>query len=158
MKRELLPAMLDSRANFITSFDKLFDQMMSDSFPSFGKNFGVEFFGKSSYPKCDVIDTSNSIQIKAEIPGLSKEEVDISVEKNVLTIRGSKNAETEDVSEDKTYIFKELKHSSFSRRFALGENLDSKNISAKFNNGILEINIPKLVKNEEEKTTKISIE
>ena len=75
-----------------------------------------------------------------------------------MTIRGSKNAETEDASEDKTYIFKELKHSSFSRRFALGENLDSKNISAKFNNGILEINIPKLVKNEEEKTTKISIE
>jgi HSP20 family protein len=132
--------------------------MMNDSFPSFAKDMGVDFFGKSSYPKVDIIDTPDSLEIRAEIPGLTKDEVEIEVDtNNVLSIRGSK--QTEEVTEkEKTYICKELKHSSFTRKFALGENLDGKTVSAKFKDGILEIEIPKLVKKEiEEPVRRIAI-
>lgn len=160
MKRNnsMLPSLLDSRGEFVSSFDKLFDRMINDSFPSFGRDFGVDFFNKSSFPKVDVVDTPTSIEILAEIPGLSRDEVEINVEKgNVLCIKGSRKSE-ETQEEGRTYIYKELKRSSFSRKFLLGENLDSKNVSAKFNNGILEIVIPKLTKTEEDGTYRVSID
>lgn len=160
MKRNnsMLPALLDSRSEFITSFDKLFDRMMNDNFPSFTRDFGVDFFGKSSYPKVDVIDTKYSVEIHAEIPGLNREDVEIKVENgNVLTIRGeNKNKETS--SEGRTYLYKELKHSSFVRKFALGENLSPRDIEAKFSNGILEIVIPKIQKKEEDDIIEVKIQ
>jgi HSP20 family protein len=150
MKRNLyLPSLLDSRSQFVTSFDKLFDQMMNDSFPTFTRDYGVEFFGKSAFPKVNVLDTTDSIEIHAEIPGLSKEEVEIKLEPgNILFIKGEKKPE-ETADKAKTYIIRELKHSSFVRRFILGENLNPKDMKAKFVNGVLEITIPKKEKKEE---------
>lgn len=158
MKRNpTLESLLGSRSEFVTSFDKLFDVMMNESFPSLGKDLGVDFFGKTSYPKVDVIDTANTVEIHAEIPGLSKDEVEIIVEEgNILSIKGNKIPRT-GIKEEKTYIYKELKHSSFTRKFQLGENLDGKKVSAKFNNGILVIEIPKIAK-KEDGTYKVNID
>ena len=149
MKRNnsLLPAFLDSRSSFVTSFDRLFDEMLNESFPSFGKEVGVDFFSKTAFPKVDVIDTPTEVEIQAEIPGLTKEDVEITVEKgNVLSIKGEKKSKIsqKDGDTERKYLYKELKHSSFCRKFSLGENLDGKNVSATFNNGILEIKIPKI--------------
>ena len=126
-----LPA---SRNDFLTPFDSMFDQMMGKAFPSFEKEFGVEFFGNNSYPKVDVIDTPKSIDFEAEIPGLSKDEVSVEVEKGILSISGNKRQD--ESTEDLTYIRKELKRSSFKRSFQLSNSLDTNKIKAKFNKTI----------------------
>jgi HSP20 family protein len=144
-----LPA---SRNDFLTPFDSMFDEMIGKAFPSFEKEFGVEFFGNNSYPKVDVIDTPESIEFEAEIPGLSKDEVSVEVEKGILSISGNKRSGSS--SEDLTYIRKELKRSSFKRSFQLSNFLNAAKIEAKFENGLLLITVPKI---KPEKPQKIKI-
>lgn len=141
-----------SRNDFLTPFDSLFDEMVTKAFPSFSEEFGVNFFGSNSYPKVDVIDSSDSIEFEAEIPGLSKDEVSVDVEKGVLSISGQKRQSDENNS--KTYIRKELKRSSFKRSFKLSESLNHEKIKAKFENGLLLISVPK---KKPEKSKKIKI-
>lgn len=159
MKRNsLLETLLDSRTEWVTSLDKVFDTMINTSFPSFTKDFGVDIFGKASFPKVDILDTPNAVEIHAEIPGIHKDNVEVKVEPgNVLCIKGSRGEETAD--ETKKYVLRELKRSSFCRKFLIGDNLDSKKVSAKFTNGVLEITIPKVnLSPQEEQTVKVTIE
>tara|TARA_R100000808_G_scaffold24873_1_gene58955 strand:- start:2936 stop:3418 length:483 start_codon:yes stop_codon:yes gene_type:complete len=130
-----------SRDEFLTPFDALFDNVIGKAFPSLAEDFGVGFFEKNSYPKVDVIDHDDKITIEAEIPGLTKEEVSVDLEENVLTVSGLKHSHTEDTNT--RYIRKELKRSSFKRSFKLGSNFNSKKIKADFSNGILLISVPK---------------
>jgi HSP20 family protein len=130
-----------SRDEFLTPFDALFDNVIGKAFPSLAEDFGVGFFEKNSYPKVDVIDHDDKITIEAEIPGLTKEEVSVDLEENVLTVSGLKHSHAEDTNT--RYIRKELKRSSFKRSFKLGSNFNSKKIKADFNNGILLITVPK---------------
>jgi len=131
---------LTHRDEFLTPFDSLFDDLLTEAFPSLSQNLGVGFFNKGSYPKVDVIDHKDNVTIEAEIPGLSKEDVSVELEDNVLTISGSKQ---DTVNEGATYIRRELKRSSFKRSFTLGENIDTSKIDAGFENGILTVLIPK---------------
>lgn len=131
---------LTHRDEFLTPFDSLFDDLLTEAFPSLSQNLGVGFFNKGSYPKVDVIDHKDNVTIEAEIPGLSKEDVSVELEDNVLTISGNKQ---DTVNEGATYIRRELKRSSFKRSFTLGENIDTSKIDAGFENGILTVLIPK---------------
>ena len=149
LNTKLIPA---NRDEFLTPFDSIFDEMLAKSFPSFSEDFGVRFFGNQSYPKVDIIDLGQKLSIEAEIPGLSKEEVSVDYEDNTLSIVGSKRSETLDDS--KKYIRKELKRSGFKRSFHLDDTFDSKKIKAKFENGLLIIDIPK---KHPEKSKKIKI-
>jgi len=143
------------RKEFLTPFDKFFDDFFVNSFPDISKELGVGFFEKQSFPKVDIIDYDDKIDIEAEIPGLSKDDVDVSVSDNVLTITGKKSEPSPEDS-TKRYIRKELKHSSFKRSFTLGENIDVENLSAKFEYGLLTISLQK-VKPVKPKTKKIQI-
>ena len=87
---------------------------------------------------------------KSRLPAL-----DIEVEDGVLTISGEKSRGMFDETKAKV-LRRELKHSSFKRQFELGEELDGKNISAKFEDGILSIDIPK-IEPEKPKTNKVKI-
>ncbi len=135
----MLPAF--SRDEFLTPFDSFFDNVVGQLYPSFGREVGVEFFGNNSYPKVDVIDHDDKITIEAEIPGLSKDEVSVDLEENVITVSGLKHSHTEDTST--RYIRRELKRSAFKRSFKLGENLNLKKVKADFQNGVLLISVPK---------------
>ena len=130
------------RNEFLTPFDKLFDDLFTSSFPDISKELGVGFFEKQSFPKVDIIDYDTEIEIEAEIPGLTKEDVDVSINENILTISGNSSNETQSNSKLK-YIRKELKHSSFRRSFTLSENIDINRLKAKFENGLLKIKLPK---------------
>lgn len=144
-----LPSIFKHRGNFVDSFDRVFDQVIAKSFPSFSDDFGIDFFNKSSYPKVDVVDYKDKIQINSEIPGLLKKDINIEVKDDILTISGNKHDKTES-NGNGTYLYKELKHSSFRRSFTLNKNLNLENIKAKFENGMLEIVIPKIDKVEDE--------
>ena len=128
-----------NRDEFLTPFDKVFDELMTKTFPAFHEETGVSF-NKGAYPKVNVYEHDDKISIVAEIPGLDKKNVSVEVEDQVLTISGDKHGF--DDSGGKC-ITRELKQSAFTRSFNLGEYLDGKNVSAKFKDGMLSISIPK---------------
>ena len=128
-----------NRDEFLTPFDKIFDQLMNKQFPAFQEEVGVSF-NKGAYPKVNVYEYDDKVGIVAEIPGLDKKNVSVEVEENVLTISGDKHG-FED--EGAKCITRELKHSSFKRSFNLGDTLNGDDVSANFKDGMLSISIPK---------------
>jgi HSP20 family molecular chaperone IbpA len=128
-----------SRDEFLTPFDKVFDTMMEQAFPSFKEDVGVSF-NQGAYPKVNVYEYDDKIGIVAEIPGLDKKNVSVEVEDQVLTIAGDKHGFEDNGAK---CITRELKHSSFKRSFNLGEHLDGEDVSASFKDGLLSIAIPK---------------
>jgi HSP20 family protein len=129
------------RDDFLTPFDKMFDQMVETQFPDVVKSVGVKPYAGSAYPKVNVYEYEDKIGIVAEIPGLNKKQLDVEVVEGVLTISGDKHSTFND--EGAKVIRRELKQSSFKRSFELGELLDGENISASFKDGILSVSIPK---------------
>ena len=129
-----------NRDEFLTPFDKIFDQLIDKSFPNFKEETGVSF-NQGAYPKVNVYEYDDKVGIVAEIPGLDKSNVTVDVEDGVLTISGDKHGF--DDSGGKC-ITRELKQSSFKRSFNLGEHLDGEDVTAKFKDGMLSISIPKV--------------
>jgi|TARA_B100001939_G_scaffold346944_1_gene367098 HSP20 family protein len=146
---------LKNRNNFLTPFDRLFDEMIETSFPEVSNTVGVKPFTNSSYPKVNVYEYDDKVGVIAEIPGLSKKDIGVEVEDGVLTIKGNKHHGLFDEAKA-TILRKELKHSSFSRSFTLGSELDGDDIKANFKDGLLSVEIPKL-KPVEPKVTKVKI-
>ena len=142
------------RDTFLTPFDRMFDQVINAQFPEIEKQIGVKPYQGTAYPKVNVYEWDTKIGVIAEIPGLSKKDLSVEVTDGILTISGDKH-KLFDVGDAKV-IRRELKESSFKRQFELGEELDGKNISAKFEDGILSIEIPK-IEPETPKTNKVKI-
>ena len=132
------PAHLN-RDEFLTPFDKVFDHLMEQTFPTFKEDVGVSF-NKGAYPKVNVYEYDDKVGIVAEIPGLDKKNVSVEVEDNVLTISGDKHGFEDDGAK---CITRELKHSSFKRSFNLGDHLNGDDVSANFKDGMLSVSIPK---------------
>ena len=128
-----------NRDEFLTPFDKIFDELMTKTFPAFQEEVGVSF-NQGAYPKVNVYEYDDKIGIVAEIPGLDKKNVTVDVEDGVLTISGDKHGFDSDGGK---CITRELKQSSFKRSFNLGDHLNGEDISAKFKDGMLSISIPK---------------
>ena len=142
------------RDSFLTPFDRMFDQIISTQFPEIEKQVGVRPYQGTAYPKVNVYEWDTKVGVIAEIPGLSKKDLSVEVTDGVLTISGDKQS-TFDVKDAKV-VRRELKQSSFKRQFELGEELDGESISAKFEDGILSIEIPKKTP-EKPKTNKVKI-
>ena len=131
------------RDEFITPFDRLFDQIMDTHYPEVTDQIGVKPYQGSAYPKVNVYEYDDKVGIVAEIPGLTKKQLNVEVEDNVLTISGDKHSVWDDAKAK--VLRRELKQSSFKRSFTLGELLDGDDISANFKDGVLSIEIPKSV-------------
>ena len=128
-----------NRDEFLTPFDRVFDELVNKTFPTFQEETGVSF-NKGAYPKVNIYEYDDKIGIVAEIPGLDKKNVSVEVEEDVLIISGDKHGFDSDGGK---CITRELKQSAFTRSFNLGEHLDGTNVSAKFKDGMLSISIPK---------------
>jgi len=105
-------------------------------------------------PLVNIYENTNSFKIEMALPGLKKEELSIEVEKNILTIKTVKSEKSED---DKNVILKEFDFSNFEKKYTLSKDLDLENIIAKFENGIMEIEIPKKQISNEATSKKITI-
>ena len=130
------------RDEFLTPFDKVFDKMLETNFPEVIDQVGVTPYSNSAYPKVNVYEYDDKVGIVAEIPGLDKKQLEVSVEEGVLTISGDKHSAFE--NEGAKVLRRELKQSSFKRQFELGELLDGENIKASFKDGILSVSVPKV--------------
>ncbi len=92
-------------------------------------------------PAVDVFDSKDTVVVKADIPGMKKEDIDISVHGDVLTIKGEKKGETR--SEDKGFVKTERFYGSFNRALALPSEVDADKVKASYSGGVLEISLPK---------------
>ena len=138
------------REQFLTPFDKMFDQIVQTQFPDITKSVGVKPYQGSAYPKVNVYEYDDKVGIVAEIPGLDKKQLNVEVEEGILTISGDKHNTFED--DGAKVLRRELKQSSFKRSFELGEQLDGDNIDASFKDGVLSVSIPKIEPEKPKKT------
>jgi HSP20 family protein len=92
-------------------------------------------------PRVDIAETEKEFVIKAEIPEVKKEDVKVTVDNGVLTIRGERKQEKEE--KGKKYHRIERYYGSFTRSFTLPENVDDTKIEASFKDGILNLQVPK---------------
>lgn len=141
----------------VVPFDKRLDEIINKAFPDLSQITGVNWIGNEAYPRVDIIDYDDKVVIEADIHGLSKEDVNIEITENMLTIAGKKRENPS--TNVGTYIKREIKRSSFRRAFELGEFILKDKISAKFENGQLFVTLPKQLQEKPEiktKTIKIS--
>ncbi len=101
---------------------------------------GNEVAGTFS-PDLDVSETDKAIEIRAELPGLDKKNIDISLDRNLLTVRGEKRQEKEEG--DKRYHLIERSWGSFVRSIRLPAEVDEKKLEATFKDGVLKVVLPK---------------
>lgn len=127
-------------------FNNLFDTMLFSP-----HNFEIRQF---SGPKMDIVDLKDKIEVRAELPGLTADDVKLTCEDGILTLSGDKKTQTEEQSKD--YYLKETSSGSFSRSVRLPKNIDESKIDATFKNGVLTISIPK-TEEEEDKSRSIPI-
>jgi HSP20 family protein len=92
-------------------------------------------------PEVDIYETENELVVKADLPDVNPQDLDIRVENNILTIRGERKFDTK-VSED-NYLRIERSYGSFSRSFSLANSVKSEAIKADYQNGVLTLSIPK---------------
>jgi len=127
-------------------FDRLIDRFFSREFDLWE---GVRAFD------VDIYEEGDNIILKAEIPGMNKEDIQVSLTEDTVTISGKKSEEKK--IEKENYYRKEIRTGSFSRSFTLPCAVDREKVKATYKNGILEIVLPKAEK-EKAKEVKIEVE
>ena len=126
-------------------FDELerFFERMSQQF---GESWGGDFEMTSSMGSSmsiDVADHADEIVVTADLPGYSKEDIDVRLADNTLRINARKEEATEMGGEEENFIRKERSQRSMSRSITLPEPVDEEGISAKYTNGVLTVTLPK---------------
>ncbi|MBU1171252.1 MAG: Hsp20/alpha crystallin family protein [Proteobacteria bacterium] len=116
------------------------NRLFDDFFPE--RSLG-EFMGQSGTwnPVVDIFDTENATVIKADLPGLKKEDITINVEGNTLSLSGERSQD-EEVKKEKVYR-RERIYGMFKREFTMPSTVDHEKIKAEFKDGVLRIEIPK---------------
>lgn len=93
------------------------------------------------WPALEVIDENENLVVRAEMPGLKSNDIDVSVQGNVLTISGQKKEETE--KKERTYYFAERQYGSFQRQVTLPAEVDAEKVEASYKDGVLTLTLPK---------------
>ena len=100
-------------------------------------------------PAVDISEDDNNIYVKADLPGLKKEDIQLDMDKDVMTIRGEKRSESE--NNKKNFHRVERYYGMFERRMGLPANVDENQIKAEYKDGVLSIVLPKKRKTETKK-------
>ena len=122
---------------FKNELDNLFNRFFDLDFP-----ISREFFKEGEWvPRVDVSEGKKEITVKAEIPGCNAKDIDVSLEGQILTIKGEKKQEKEE--KEKNYYRMERSYGAFQRILSLPEDADQDSIKATFKNGVLNITLPR---------------
>ncbi|RKY78856.1 Hsp20/alpha crystallin family protein [candidate division KSB1 bacterium] len=92
-------------------------------------------------PTVDIAENENSYEIKVDVPGMKKKDLNISFKDNVLTLSGEKKEEKED--KGKNFFRKERVYGKFQRSFRIPQDIDPEKIKAKYEDGVLTVEVPK---------------
>jgi HSP20 family protein len=137
--------------------ERWFDEMWKKPFSLLGTSLLPELKTSRGFdisPSVDIYEEGKEVVLKADIPGVGKEDLDVNLKDNLLTITGQKKKE--DKVEKDNYFRYERSHGSFTRRFQLPEGIDTDSIKANYKDGVLELRMAK-TKETHKKTKKISI-
>lgn len=126
------------------------NRLFSSTFTRGGSD--EQMFGGAWTPSVDIFENKDNIVLEAELPGMRPDEVNISIENNVLTISGERRFEKK--NEDDNFHRVERGYGSFTRSFTLPPTVSSENATAEFKNGVLHLT---LMKREEAKPHRIKI-
>ena len=149
-----VPALREPQPSSIQEFNRLLDTIWD---PFRGFEWPVEYELPTRIPLVDVIDSGNEYVVKAELAGMKKENVQIEVGTNELSLTARSDVEKE-VEKGKTYLHRERAFSAFRRYIGFAESIDTEKVSASMNEGILEVKLPKLELKPEKKRAKITIQ
>lgn len=94
-------------------------------------------------PAIDVEEAADELLLTAELPGMREEDINVDIERNILTIRGEKREEREEADEGRRYHVRERGHGSFRRAFTLPWSVEADAIRADFEAGVLTVRLPK---------------
>jgi HSP20 family protein len=120
-------------------FENIHDKIQRyfEDFSNIGLNLSDNF-----NPRIDISDDKDNITVSAEIPGVKKEDVKVTLQDNILTIEGEKKNINE--KKDKNFYRSERSFGSFKRSFTLSVDVDSEKVEASFDDGILDVQMKKL--------------
>ena len=135
-------------------FDRFFDDSLEKEF------FGTHnpLYGKhaKNLMKTDVKDVNDHYEVAVDLPGFQKDEVNVELENGYLTISAAKGLDKDQKDDKGHYIRQERYSGSCSRSFYVGD-VESKDVSAKYEDGILKLSVPKQAKKELPKSSTIAI-
>lgn len=136
--------------------ENLFDNFFDFSFPEIDK----ALYGKNAknMMKTDVKENEASYEVSMDLPGFSKDEISAELKNGTLTIMAAKGLDKEEKDKHGKFIRKERYSGSLSRSFYVGEGLSKEDIHAKYENGILTLELPKQEKKAIENNHYIAIE
>ncbi|HUK21115.1 MAG TPA: Hsp20/alpha crystallin family protein [Gemmatimonadales bacterium] len=126
-----------------TSLEQRINRLFNDALGTFDWRYR-DSAAASWVPPVDIFEDASAIQINAEIPGVSPDDVKISLENNLLTIHGTKQQQAEEHSE-RTHRY-ERTYGSFERSFTLPSTVDAEHIKATYERGVLTVTLPKVEK------------
>jgi HSP20 family protein len=146
-KREDLDSFFAPVVDFRKEMDRLFDSF-------FGKGL-MKYDEEGFTPKIELSEDEKSYTVKAELPGMDKEDISVNLEDNVLTLRGEKKEEKEE--KKKNSFYSETRYGSFHRQIPFRHDVDDGKVDAHFKKGILTMTLPKK-KVTESKSIKINVD
>ncbi len=153
---EIMPQSSGGLLSF-DEFDDFFDNFLSRRWPrllDLGYPGGLE----KGFPKVDIIDHDHEIEVQAALPGVKKEDLDVSINNQTITIRASTKEEKKEEGKyfrreitrgefhPGKYFRREITRGEFQRTLSLPENVDNEHVAASFKDGILKVTIPKTEK------------
>lgn len=123
---------------FATLQDRM-NRLFRESYNDAGRD---ESLTTSSFaPAVDVYEDEHKVTLKIEVPGIEEKDIDVRVENNTLTVQGERKIEREEKEEN--YRRVERQYGSFTRTFTLPQTVDTENVSASYDKGVLKISLPK---------------
>ncbi len=133
--RELMPALSEEMVDMRRQINRMFDNLFRGELPE------PSDLLSTWNPSVDIAEREDGYVVKVELPGVNKEDVRITLEENLLTIRGEKKQEKE--SKDQNYHRMERSYGSFQRSFTLPTSVKADKIDANYRDGILTVTLPK---------------
>ena len=125
--------------------ENLFDDFFSDPFGMMVSQGRDPLYGKhaKNLMKTDVRETEGTYELDVDLPGFTKDEVNVELKNGYLTIQASKGLDKDESDKKGKYIRQERYAGACSRSFYVGEDVEAGEVAAKFENGILQLSIPK---------------
>jgi HSP20 family protein len=125
-------------------FDHFFNDFLSNRWPRL-LDWNTPNLSPTSFPRVDIIDHDQSIEVQAALPGVKKEDVSVSIHHQTITICTTSKEEKKEEEPGK-YFRREISHGQFKRTLSLPDNIDDEQAKASFKDGILTVTIPKTEK------------
>ena len=140
--------------------ENLFDEFFNEPFAMVAPQGHNPLYGKhaKNLMKTDVRETENSFEVDMDLPGFKKDEVNLELKDGYLTVSADKALDKDEKDNEGRYIRQERWSGSCSRSFYVGDAVKSEDVHAKFENGILQIALPKQEQKQLPSSTSILIE